>query len=678
MRPAHEAGADITRLGALLAACLLMAGCTVKSPAVPRLEFTVSISVADDTTTIGDVAADRSDYLEVEGEAMALNFSVDLGDQGYQEVGDRLTITPVSTSFSTEMGDLAIPGQQIPRVSISMSDLLGRDIPSGTLPLLPAASVDQRVPLPLANVTSLTIESGGLDIAISNGLPVALENVRLALTDKGNEVDALDLGTIGPGESASDSFVLAGKTISGDLALSVSAGTARGTNVTIQGDPSLEIEATLQTLLVSEAVAIIPAQEFSDSQVIGFPDDRIQVTEALIAQGGMTLVVTNEIPVIMEVELTLDDLLDATGNPQSFLIDSLSEGVARTITFDLDGSAFRPANPLEIALSYRAKTFETPREVAIRSDGRITVKAQPEQLVFSRVAGRLDRLALPLEMVERDEDIDFPEGLDNVALAQSSLQVFVTSAVGFSSFIGLEIEGENRQEETGHLSVAADFEAGSPDNPQSILIEPESQELTDFLNLLPTKVSVTPTVLIGDGQSEEVIEPDHWVRVDSVVFRAPASFRIKEDTRIQPEPMRRTFDDEEARRRVTSNVRWAEVRTKITNHVPLGVGVRLFVAPDSASVYSDTSLAIPPMSEPPFEVSPAPFEAGRVTAEVTNNQTVLITKEEILELIQPVYWTGVQIKIAGTGGDVTLSASDYVIVQAGTQIVLELNEDLVD
>jgi len=677
----------VVRCGIVLAVGVLLAACTVKNPEVPRVEFTVSVSVADDTTRIDSVVKgnEYSEFLEISDEAMAFNYSVDLGQQGYQEVGDQLQVTARPATFSTAIGALNIPGQDIPEINVAMSDLLGMELKADetlALPLLPAASIDQSVPLPLANVTSLTIESGGLDIAITNGLPVTLENVRLVLTDEGKggaQIDALDLGTVGTGDSAADSFVLSGKTISGDLRLAVTGGIPESREVGIQGDPSLRISASLLPLQVSEAVAIIPEQEFADDQVLEFPDDRIQVTEALIREGGMALVVTNEIPVIMEVELILEDLLDSQGDPQRFLIDKLSTNEPRTVRFDLDGNAFRPVDPLQIRLAYRAKTFETPTEVTIRSEGTITIEAVPERLVFERVKGVLDSLALPaIEPFREEQDIEIPEGLDNIELAETSLKVFVTSAVGINSFIGLEIEGMNNQGESAHLSVEKEFQAGSPTSPRSIVIEPESAELTNFLNNLPTQVTVTPSVLIGDGQSEEVIQRDHWVRVDSVVFRSPAEFRIVADTKIQPEPIRRTFSDSTARARVESNVRSAEVITVIENHIPLGVGVRVFVGDDSASVYTDPTLAIPDLLQDPFHVDAAPYENGQVARSSFNSQTVMVDSADIVELVQEEYWTGVQIDIAGTNGDVALSGSDFIIVQAGAQIILELNEDLVD
>ena len=41
-------------------------------------------------------------------------------------------------------------------------------------------------------------------------------------------------------------------------------------------------------------------------------------------------------------------------------------------------------------------------------------------------------------------------------------------------------------------------------------------------------------------------------------------------------------------------------------------------------------------------------------------------------------YTGVLIKIDGTDGDVELFGTDFIAVQAGAQIVVELNEDLVE
>jgi len=670
------------RLGTI-AASLWLGACAVKSPEVPRLEFTVSVSVANDTTTIAEVASDRSEFLEISNDAMGINFGTEFGVDSRQEVGDRLSVTPKSNSFSTQLGTISLAGADVPAIPpITLGQLLGDGVEvtdGATIPFLPSQSVNEEFAVPLESVTTLILESGGIVLSVTNTFPVDLQNVVFTLVDNGRggrTIDTINMGTVvANGGSSEDSFDLAGETISGDLVLAISAGTASGTAVVIQGDPGIAFGLEVLPLLVSEARAVIPQQVFEDDQKLVFPDDRIQVTEALISEGGLTLRVTNEIPVIMEIEFTLSDLQDPSGTPQTFLIDSLG-AEPREITFDLTNNRFAPIDPLALQLSYAARTFDSGDEVTIRSDGEITVEAITQQLTFGRVAGVLDSLAL--EIPEQTETVDFPQGLDNVALAQTELVVFITSAVGFNSGITLDIRGVNSKGQTGGLVIDEVFPAGSPDSPRSIIIRPESAELTDFLNLLPTQITVTPSVFVGDGVNEEVVEPSHWVQVDSVQFRAPASFQVLEATQIQPDPIRRTFDDDTVRERISSNVRSAGVRTTIENHIPLAVGVRLYVGETAETVYTNPTLVVPPLDEPAFGVDAAPFSGGSVTASSFNTQNVTLESDQILKLLEPVYFTGIQIAIDGTNGDVALAGSDFVIVQAGSQIILELNEDLVD
>lgn len=562
---------------ALLLAGLLV-GCTLKKPQVPSMDFTLSIPVADDKTTIAEVVEEREDFLRLDEESlMVLDFSAEF--ERREAVGDRLQIRPVSNSFDTPIGEIRLPGQKLPEIDISLKQLLGEELPEGTVPLIPAVEIDQQVGIPLDEVQSVVIAEGGFDIALTNGLPMPLSGLKLALVDRGRNgtlVDELDLGEVAAnGGTASGSFSLDGMDISGDLAIRLSGGTAEVTAVVVQGNPRLVIAATLRELVVTEATAVIPEQEFADRQVLEFPDDRIQVTRAVIREGGLVLRVRNDIPVLMEVELSLDELKKPDGTVNTFLVDQLSPGEVREVRFDLNDNEFAPDDPLELRLSYRARTVASGEPVEITSGGEIMIEAITEDLVFSRVEGVLNRVELPVAPVS--VEVDFPEGLDNVELGSASMVVHLTSAVGFRSRIDLDILGTNTAGETASLQISEIFERGNPDNPISIVIAPDPEELTDFLNLLPTSVRIAPTVLLGDGTGTEVIEPSHWVQIDSVRFVASARFQIGADTQIRPDPVFRNLQDEEARRRIEGNLVDALVITRIENHLPLGVQVSLRV-----------------------------------------------------------------------------------------------------
>ena len=272
----------------------------------------------------------------------------------------------------------------------------------------------------------------------------------------------------------------------------------------------------------------------------------------------------------------------------------------------------------------------------------------------------------------------------------AALTVFVTSGVGFTSNVVLDISGTNENREpptTVSFTLDLDFAAGSPDNPTTFPITIPRGELTAFLNNLPTFVEVIPTVIIGDGVGEgataQVIADDHFVRVDSVIFQAPARFQITANTRIETNPVFREFADEEARRRITNNFVSTNVITEIENRIPLGVRVSIRVADTKDDVYAENPqgpvLRIP--STGFFGVDAAPVnEKGRATGTKTVSSTVEIVKADFLRFLQPggVY-TGVLIEIDNTGGSVVeIFADDYVVVRAGAEVVIQLNDSLVD
>ena len=680
-------------LGALLVAGAL-ASCTIKPPQIPSTNFTISIPVADDRTTISKVAAERADFLKIDDdELLTVDFASDFNRRA--SVGERLTITPTSNTFGTPIGSINIAGQDLPGITVGMNAILGQDLEAGTTaPLIPASnfSVDEELPA-LIGVRSLTVSEGAILIEITNNLPLTLSNLRLVLSDLGDAdldipagvIDELDLGSLATGGSSSGSFSLAGRQISAILGIAVTGSTEEGQNVVIDADAALTIRAEMGDLTVEEAYAVIPPQTFSDNQVLDFPDDRIQVTRAVLSQGGLTFRVTNEIEIIMEIELRLDDLSKADGTTNTFLITGLEPGQVSEITFDLDDNVFAPENPLELGISYKVRTEDSGDPVRVFSSSEIKVEAITEDLVFSRVEGVLNGVSLPIDPVTTS--VDFPDGLDNIALGSTSLTVNLQSGIGFRSSIDLDIQGTNSRGETGSLQISEVFRRGDPDNPEPISLSPPSDELTAFLNLLPTEVTVTPTVQMGDGEGTEVIEPDHWVQVDNVRFVTQGVFQIKNNTQIEADPIFRRLQDDDARDRISSNLDSASVITTIENHLPIGVRVSLRVAPNAEDVYGSDELfennqangylRIP--QEGSFEVGAGTVGAdGRVTTSATSQQRISLSDEDVLVFLRADgVHTGVLIELDATPGDVALLGSDFVKVVAGAEIFMELNEDLV-
>ena len=89
-------------LGALLGAGALT-GCEVNPPQIPSTNFQISIPVADDRTTVQDLADERPGFLKIDDEGLlAVDFTADFNHR--EEVGDRLRVAPVSVALAVPIG----------------------------------------------------------------------------------------------------------------------------------------------------------------------------------------------------------------------------------------------------------------------------------------------------------------------------------------------------------------------------------------------------------------------------------------------------------------------------------------------------------------------------------------------------------------------------------------------
>ena len=632
--------------------------------------------MVDDTTTIRDIAAGR-DFLRIDPDGLlGLDFAREIDER--VEVGNRLQAIPEAARYRTQIGSIVIPEQEVPPLWLSGDQLLGREIPeTGSAVSVPGFDFETRSDVTLEGITRLEIEEGDLEVSVRSGLPMPV-SLRLVLIDAGNgdsRVDEIDLGRILPGEAAVGDFNLDGKEVSGTLALVVIGGT-RDAEVTIGKDPGLEIAAKLRPDRLSGAAGRIPSQVLTASQVMEFSNDNVQATRAVIGEGAVVVDVSHDIPVDVSAVFTLDDLLGPGGEPRSFGIE-LGPDQTTSIRLDLAGNEFVPQDPQWLRVSYEARTSATETEVSLRSDAEIRVDVEAEKFLFSRLEGVLDRVEVAFDSIS--DTLDFPAGLDRVDFASSLLRVQATSAIRYSGRVNLSITGINRWGTTDTLFLTERLEPGDPDAPVSYSVVSESPELTRFLNLLPTDLTIVPRMLLGDGSIASAIQDDHWVRLDSVRIEVPARIRITGDTRIEPDPEHREFSDDEWRRRIRSSLKSASVITKIENHIPLGLTVSVQVGRTAEEVYRDPVLTIP-ADGTGFRIEAAPVDdRGRVVATTRSEKAVELTAEDVLVFLEEGgIYSGVLVEIEGTDGEVELFGSDFFTVQAGAQILIEMNESLVE
>ena len=704
----------LTRLGfSVLAMGLMFQGCGIPTsgPQVPTTDWSLGIPLADEKTTIEEVVEGRGDFLFLDPSDKSMSLSITQAIDNTFAIGDRLKISLPDMDFDTPMAEIRTAGQKLPDFNFPMSKLLGQDqfdqlAALGTVPLAPATEIDQIAEVSLADTDELVVRNGGIEVTITNGLPVPLE-LELFLYDRDNGDRVVTVMTglpdqIAPNSQESGIFDLSDKTISGNLAIAIEGTTVETENVEIVGDPELIIESVVQSFIVERAVAKVEPLALSDNRKIPFPDDRIVIQSAEIDKGGMVLKVTNQIPVDMKVFLQLDDLTKG-GEPVVIELPILSPQEEEIETVNLDGTAFvpDPADPLNLRLSYSAVTEASDGPVSIDSKGTaISVEVQTEDLKFGKITGTLDQLELVKVDPIVQEINNIPEGLEEIEVESTSLAAWLTSKVGFQSEIELLVKGSNAIGEEYEFTVVETFERYNRDeDPESgkiIKLALDATNVTDFLNLLPNKISVTPRVKVGDGVGTEVVSPGDWVRVDSVIFGSMPRFEITADDAMELEPNEHTIGDpddpedemEKWRQKIYKNLEQSEldsvmtVYTIIENHIPLDVGVRVYVGAEKETVYTDPLFIVQNEKGEPFGVEAGAVDdegrtlSGKAGSKVSS-QEIGISTEDALHLVRPGgFYTGIKVEFKETDGTVEVLGSDWISIKAATEITLELNEAL--
>ena len=657
---------------------LALSGCVPGRPVVPNTEIVVRLPVVDKLVTVRDIAENNPDYLEITGHGrLALNFTSEFGRGRREEIGDRLRISPRAGEFVTPIGDLHIAGREIPATSVGMNDLLGVEATPGTVAAIPSLGIDHLIEVPLEGVDFLEVMRGHLEVSVHNGLPLTLEGLRLALVDLGeggSVVDTVGLGDLPAGTAAGGRFTLDGKDISGRLGMVVSGRTAAAPDVPLEGNPSLYISGDVSEILASRITGLIPRQVVVAHQSLPVPDDRVQTDTATVHTGEVLLQVRNELPVAIEMNLGLDDFTRPDHSLQVFTIDRVAPGGRDEARFDLSGNEFTPRDPLAVRLFYQVTTLPSDGVVTLRSSDVIEVDGVAERsIVLSRFQGRLNRVAVPFEAVEKE--MEFPRGLDSIVLRSSEITVFLTSAIGFGGQVTLDVEGVNNSGHRASYRVAQTFERGDPHFPVTAVVATESEGFTDFLNLLPRFLTVTPSFLIGHGAETESIESDHWVQLDSVVFQSGSRFRIKADTRVEPDAVKRRIDSDAVRQDIRARVESARVRTHIENHTALGVRVSLWIARRRQEVYVSPNLVLP--QEGAFSVRPAAIDdRGQVVGSVVSEKEIELSRGEIeIFLEEEGVYTGALVEFEATAGEVELSAGDHVVIRSAVEILVALGDE---
>lgn len=335
-------------LYALYAAILLtMVGCSkykVASFVMPTWNTQLSAPIFNRTYTL-DQMLSKDSVTVSNGDTTFLRPSGPLGTfelfKSQQingvKIGDNLNINGVGPVYSSQSpNDFAI--ETPPPIHFVEVD---PSLPAGTSAPAPAISPARKATLPpdqpFQSFTYATISSGTLEASLHNGYPATIrfQNGINVEDSSGNILLNIPV----PGDSLAsnqtiiDTVSMAGVTIPNnpEAVFGYSSPGSNGASVPFQSDTLMAITFNLRDIHVSSADAKVPPQApVVLNETIHLADGN-KVETAAIDTGSMDINIKNGFNFSSPVQLTIESLVDASGNP---LVLNFDLGAAGTVGSD--------------------------------------------------------------------------------------------------------------------------------------------------------------------------------------------------------------------------------------------------------------------------------------------------------------------------------------------------------
>ena len=660
--------------GSLLAVLLFLTSCSIKSPEAPQWDVHVAIPLIDTTLTVGELL-DSTKNVSIDSAGL-LGFTLDQTLDPFR-VGENLSVKNISENFDVSLGDIRIdsPGKQSTTVQFAAiypaSVLL-----SGQNVELPAFTfgLDTTEIPPFADFESILIKEGRVDVSLYNRLPVPIDaGLQVQLLDFKTDtvvVSATTTQAIPPGSFYSLTFQLQNKRLPGHLAFRLTGSSAgsEGKKVYVDaGTQGVDLDISVSDIVAVEARAKIPDQEFSDVDYATLSDS-ILVTEADVESGSITFTMQNRLPLDLDLDIKLLSFFSASGDTfQAHL--SLRRGEVIQQTYNLGGYRFKPTRTAEgarVLFRWKARAFGSGDQmITIHSNDGVALAVDIPQLVFSKLSGILNQVHFNLDPMTTK--LDLPEGLDGLAFENARLELILSNGVGFLIQPTLKIVGKN-----SHTGQEAEIDRSVTIQPAGTMpsinrIVLDGPEVTRFLNVLPDEITVSGSIVLGDGQTESTVYGTDEINA-KVKISIPVSLKFPDQSLTTD--VANVEIDSEAQAQIQNNLQSGRLHAEIGNHLPLGATVTLYFSGLDTNVYESPQLTIGPISVEPGQRQ----DNGQVVQETESTVDVQLDHEQLQIFAYPTVYLGTKISVPGSGDKfIRVYGSDYLSAKAYVQIGYHVN-----
>lgn len=643
---------------AVVLVILTLIQCSIEKPVAPIFTTNMTVPLINRVYSIREII-DKIDQpgLSIDSTGDVL-FSVN-EELDTIKVSDNLDINDISLEVSETVGQVSLAPEAPGPVTINLGDYISLNLGA----LQPVSFDVQSGFQAFDNFNWAEIASGGIDFIIANDFGVDLDTVILQVFDVGYSrvISTTPLPSGIPAGGNDTAHVnLGGKTISNHLQLNIHCHTPGGEVLSLADKTmttSLEFPGGL---VIAAAQAVIPAVEKNFASEIQLSESNT-IISAEISSGTAEIQIHNFTSLQGNILISLPDFR-INGLPYT-LSRMVNPNSTDSVNINLDGFVFEPidqSKPQTVEIQARALLDSTGSDlVTIQQSDSISVKVSLTGLKFQGLTGIIDSTSASFDSVSAA--IDLPKGFDSLQLVNAELILEVENGINFAGNLNIDIIGNQGKA----LTLQGVIAAGNPNSPVISYIS--NSNLADFLNPVPSGITVSGAIQFGDGISSGTISADDFI-VSRVKISSPLEAVIGQSVfegSIASEKISQEDID-----KIMDHIVQADFNSTITNHLPLGVSVEIYFSGDSATVYTNPELTLGPI-----EVNAGTIESnGEVIFSTESENVISIDSNDIKILENPILYSGQIITLVGSNGQtIKITSDDYVAASGVIQVQYKFN-----
>jgi hypothetical protein len=632
----------------VLVAGLIVTGCSIKSPQAPSWDTTLKLPLVDKTYTSAELFEKLATDNIVTDSTGNSYFRVEQNMDSVT-VGSVLALSARSSEFEKQVGLIAVPTPPVMSEQIAFADympLIAGVVPDTGLNVIKSIG-------PTNTFSEATIAQGSLIVSATNNTGFALDSLSVELRAAGT---GSLLGTVvvpqglAEGATVVDTLPLAGRTVHSENNLEVYFHTQGGLALSL-ADRSLDFLLQYTDDLLVSSVTGKVGQFSHDYDQRELLTDEAHLQTAAFASGTLNFSVENHLPVGSELTVTFPDITYGG----SALILSLNVGANGTIqqSHNLAGWTIQPQSD-SLRAHLTADVMPSGENyVSVNSSDGFTFRYALDNLQLESATGIIDPTAINWD--NRQVSVDIPKGFDNVSLETVELELCILNHTELAGDVQIELVASNAK----HLSVGGNVAPGSTTSPSTNIIT--SDQLANFLTPLPKTITISGIATVGDA-----ISTVHVSRADFLsgraVISAPMALKF-EQTDVRGDESHVDVDADIADR--ADRLQQGIFRSTITNHLPLGAQVTIYIGTDSATIFSHPLTTIGPLA-----FSSAAVDAnGLVTSDAVSSNTITMTADDLHVFRNRSLYIAPLVTLPGTNGQtVRIRASDFFDINGIVEI----------